>query len=198
MACCCAVDTDYVCLTGPAQDRRIGRPAAHQPTCRSQWSSSWPETAFGQESSWLGSMLVRLLASAYKSRGSITIKLFVWAGISIKSNGTICFWRVDCARECPRFYLLTLERYDILCSPGFQVVIFLIEVLLLGYFLVCQTINQLDITICSIKCHQQIKHSIQLNHFDHWHELSVNINSIGVWFIPSSHSTFNGFFMQFS
>jgi hypothetical protein len=40
---------------------------------------------------------------------------------------------VNCARECPRFYLSTLERYHILCCPVFQIVEFLIEVLPLGY-----------------------------------------------------------------
>jgi hypothetical protein len=28
------------------------------------------------------------------------------------------------ARECPRFYHPFLERYDILCCPVFQVVVF--------------------------------------------------------------------------
>jgi hypothetical protein len=53
-----------------------------------------------------------------------TIKLYVWAGISIKTFGTKKFEELNCARECPRFYLLTLERYDILCCQVFQLVIF--------------------------------------------------------------------------
>jgi hypothetical protein len=44
---------------------------------------------------------------------------------------------------------------------GFHI---LIDVLLLGFF--CQSIDQLDVAICRIKCHQQIKNSIQLNHFN--------------------------------
>ncbi len=44
------------------------------------------------------------------------IKLFVWAGISIK---TFFFEELNHARESPRFYLLSLERCVILCCPVF-------------------------------------------------------------------------------
>ncbi len=86
----------------------------------------------------------------------------MWAGI--KTFGTIFFEKLNCARECPRFYLPYLESYDILCCQVFSVSgsQILIDILLLGYF--CQSINQLDVTISCIKCHQQIKNSIQLNH----------------------------------
>ena len=53
-----------------------------------------------------------------------TIKLFVWAGISIKTFGTKKIEELDCARESPRFYLPSLEMYVILCCPVFQVVVF--------------------------------------------------------------------------
>jgi hypothetical protein len=41
------------------------------------------------------------------------IKLFLWAGISIKTFHSSKIEESNCARECPRFYLQTLERYDI-------------------------------------------------------------------------------------
>ncbi len=63
---------------------------------------------------------------------------------------------------------------------------------LLGYF--CQSINHLYIVICSIKYHQQGKNSIWLYQFNSQKEMKVNINSIVVWFIASSHPIFNGFF----
>jgi hypothetical protein len=66
--------------------------------------------------------------------------------------------------HCPRFYLPTLERYDILCCPMFSGCCILINFLLLGCLR--QSIDLLDITICSIKCHEQINNSIQLNHFN--------------------------------
>ena len=45
-----AVDTDLARLAGPAQDRRIGGPAARQPACRSQRLGCWPEP--GVELTW--------------------------------------------------------------------------------------------------------------------------------------------------
>ena len=52
------------------------------------------------------------------SRAGITIKLFVWAGISIlKPLAQFCFEELNRARECPRLYLP---------SPVFQVVAFLL------------------------------------------------------------------------
>ena len=54
-----------------------------------------------------------------------TIKLFVWAGISIKTfKHTEKIEELDRARESPRFYLPSLEMYVILCCPVFQVVVF--------------------------------------------------------------------------
>ena len=44
------VDTDLACLAGPAQDRRIGGPAARPPACRSQRLGCWPEP--GVELTW--------------------------------------------------------------------------------------------------------------------------------------------------
>ena len=63
-------------------------------------------------------------ARAHTSRAGITIKLFLWAGISIKTFGTKKIEELNSARECPRFCLPSLERYDILCCPVFQVVVF--------------------------------------------------------------------------
>ncbi len=40
---CCWIDTDLARLAGPAQDRRIGGPAARQPACRSQRLGCWPK-----------------------------------------------------------------------------------------------------------------------------------------------------------
>ncbi len=53
VAGCCSID---MCLAEPAPDKRIGGPAARKPAYRSQ--RCWPETAFGQASSWLGSSWV--------------------------------------------------------------------------------------------------------------------------------------------
>jgi hypothetical protein len=66
-------------------------------------------------------MRVRL---AGRARAGITIKLFEWAGNSIKTFGKKKIENRARARECPRFYFPTLERYDILFCPVFQVVIF--------------------------------------------------------------------------
>jgi hypothetical protein len=54
----------------------------------------------------------------------ITIKLFMQAGKSIKTFDKPKIEELNCARECPRFYLQSLERYDVLCCPVFQVFIF--------------------------------------------------------------------------
>jgi hypothetical protein len=63
------------------------------------------------------------LACAHTSLACTTIKLFVWAGNQNLWHN--CFWRVElCKRKSPRFYLPTLERYDILCCSVFQVVLF--------------------------------------------------------------------------
>ncbi len=49
-------------------------------------------------------------ASACISRAGISIKLFVWAGITIKTFGAKKLKSLIV--KCPRFYLPTLERYD--------------------------------------------------------------------------------------
>ena len=73
-----------------------------------------------------------------------TIKLFKWAG-SIKTFGTILFWRVEsCTCKGMTFMLSGVSGCRIL-----------IDVLLLGYF--CQSINQLDV---AIRRHEQIENSI--------------------------------------
>jgi hypothetical protein len=53
----------------------------------------------------------------------MSIQLCVLASISIKTVGTKKIEELKCARECPRFYLPTLERHDISCCPVFQVVV---------------------------------------------------------------------------
>ncbi len=52
------------------------------------------------------------------------VSQFVWASIAIKTFGTKKIEELKSARECPRFYLPTLEMYDFLSCPVFQVVIF--------------------------------------------------------------------------
>ncbi len=88
----------------------------------------------------------------------------------------------------------------------------LIDFLFLGYFY--QSIKQLDITICSIKCHQLIDNSIQHNHFNikchqliensiqhnHFNIQSGNVSMLQIhcnMIYPASQSIFNGFFVQF-
>jgi hypothetical protein len=79
-----------------------------------------------RNSIWSGVKLTWKYARAHArtSRAGITIKLFAWAGISIKTFGTKKIEELNCAREYPRLYFPTMERYDILCCPVFQVVLF--------------------------------------------------------------------------
>ncbi len=159
-------------LTWPAPDSRIGGPlpVARQPACRSQWC--WPEEAFGQASSWLGRMQVRLAGSCMHKQGPcVTTKLFWWASVSIKTLDSLDSSKIEemnSARECSRFYLPTLDSgpgkvWHFMLSSVSGCCI-LIDVLLLGYL--CQSINRLDVAICSIQCHEQINNSIhlQVNH----------------------------------
>ena len=93
-----------------------------------------------------------------------TIKLFVWAGISIKTFGTKKNWRAgSCKGKSKVLPPITGNVCHFMLSSVSGCSI-LIDFLLLGYF--CQSMNPLDVAICSIKCHQQIKNLIQLNHFN--------------------------------
>ncbi len=91
-----------------------------------------------------------------------TIKLFKWAG-SIKTSGTIFFEEFElCKRMSKILPPIPGKVWHFMLSSvsGCRI---LIDVLLLGCF--CQSINQLDVATCRMKCHQQIENSIQLNHF---------------------------------
>ena len=72
----------------------------------------------------VGQRLRLVHAQAIKSDLQSTIKLAVWACISIKTFGTKKIEELGRARESPRFYLPSLEMYVILCCPVFQVVVF--------------------------------------------------------------------------
>ncbi len=87
----------------------------------------------------------------------------VWAGISIKTFGAKKIEESNCARECQMFNLQPWKGIIFLLSSVSGGCI-LIDVILLGYL--CQSIDQWDIAICSIKCHEQINNAIQLNHFN--------------------------------
>ena len=83
-------------------------------------SSVVPSQTVGQR---LGLVHAQAIKSDLRQLQS-TIKLFVWAGISIKTFGTKKIEELDRARESPRFYLPSLEMYVISCCPVFQVVVF--------------------------------------------------------------------------
>ncbi len=95
-----------------------------------------------------------------------TQKLFVWAG-SIKTFGTKKIEGLSVCKRMSRVrppipgkvWHFTSMKHCVSSVSGCRI---LIDVLLLGYF--CQSMNQLDVAICRIKCHPQIENSIQLNH----------------------------------
>ena len=70
----------------------------------------------------------------------------------------------------------------------------LIDFFLLGYF--CQSINSLDVAMCSIKCHQQIENSQDST--KSFQQLAVNVSKLKLNYcmicslFPLSHLTSNG------
>ena len=117
----------------------------------------------------VGQRLGLVHAQAIKSDLQSTIKLFVWACISIKTFGTKTNGRAgQCKGKSKVLPPITgnVCRFMLSSVSGCSI---LIDFLLLGYF--CQSMNPLDVAICSIKCHQQIKNLIQLNHFNNQQEL---------------------------
>ncbi len=90
-------------------------------------------------------------------------KLFVWAGIAIKTFGTTKIEEVRIVRRKMQKIkppILGMVGHLLLSSvSGSSILIDWFDFLFLGYF--CQSIPQLDVAICRIKsrfkCHQPIK-----------------------------------------
>ncbi len=170
-----ALDTDEARHAGPAHDMRASSPPARLsetaiPVWRHTVAQNSLRPGFKLTRNY-GISVVQSLVHVQAITSDLTplqstIKLFVWAGISwLKPLAQKKDEEVkNRAREMPKvlppipgkvwhFMLSSVSGCDIL-----------IDYLLLGYF--CQSINPLAVTICSIKCHQQIENSIQLNHFN--------------------------------